>query len=72
NLRAARQGRTTAVVTASPLMLAQADTVVWLADGVVAATGRHEDLMATVPGYRRTVIRGDEPEDSDRSREEEA
>ncbi|MFW6204984.1 MAG: ABC transporter transmembrane domain-containing protein [Actinomycetota bacterium] len=72
NLRAARQGRTTAVVTASPLMLAQADTAVWLADGAVAATGSHEDLMATVPGYRRTVTRGDEPADSDRSREEEA
>ncbi|MFW6090277.1 MAG: ABC transporter transmembrane domain-containing protein, partial [Actinomycetota bacterium] len=72
NLRAARQGRTTAVVTASPLMLAQADTVVWLADGAVAATGPHEDLMATVPGYRRTVTRGDEPENSVVSPEEEA
>ncbi len=60
NLRAARAGRTTVVVTASPLMLAQADTVVWFAGGKVVATGRHEDLMADVPSYRRTVTRGDD------------
>ncbi|NED99670.1 ABC transporter ATP-binding protein [Phytoactinopolyspora halotolerans] len=56
-LRAARQGRTTVVVTASPLMLAQADTVVWFDDGRVTAVGTHEDLLATTVDYRRTVIR---------------
>lgn len=57
NLRGARAGRTTAVVTASPLLLAQADTVVWLADGRVEATGSHDDLIRDRPDYRRTVTR---------------
>nr|BFF22073.1 hypothetical protein GCM10025732_00380 [Glycomyces mayteni] len=41
---AARKGRTTAVVTASPLWLARADTVVWMVDGKVRAAGSHADL----------------------------
>lgn len=41
---AARQGRTTAVLTASPLWLARADTVVWMWDGKVRATGTHAEL----------------------------
>lgn len=56
-LRQARSGRTTVVVTASPLMLAQADSVVWLDDGQVSAIGSHEELLATVSAYRYTVTR---------------
>lgn len=56
-LRQARSGRTTVVVTASPLMLAQADSVVWLDDGKVSAIGSHEELLATVSTYRYTVTR---------------
>ncbi|HLR94259.1 MAG TPA: ABC transporter ATP-binding protein [Jiangellaceae bacterium] len=57
NLRAARAARTTVVITASPLMLAQADVVMWLAGGRVAATGTHDELLHTVTDYHRTVIR---------------
>jgi ABC-type multidrug transport system fused ATPase/permease subunit len=60
NLREARAGRTTVVVTASPLMLSKADTVAWVVDGTVAAVGRHDELMSTVPEYRRTVTREEE------------
>lgn len=43
-VRAARRGRTTAVVTASPLWLARADQVAWMVDGKVRATGTHAEL----------------------------
>ena len=60
NLREVRAGRTTVVVTASPLMLGKADTVAWVVDGTVAAVGRHDELMSTVAEYRRTVTREEE------------
>ncbi|WP_413452202.1 ABC transporter ATP-binding protein [Georgenia phoenicis] len=41
-----RRGRTTVVLTASPLVLEHADDVVLLDDGVVRARGRHRDLLA--------------------------
>ncbi len=41
---AARAGRTTAVVTASPLWLSRADRVVWMVDGKVRASGTHAEL----------------------------
>ncbi|MFH9090184.1 ABC transporter ATP-binding protein [Streptomyces sp. NPDC017673] len=56
-LRAAREGRTTLVTTTSPLLLARADTVVFLADGKVAATGPHACLLAREPAYRALVAR---------------
>jgi ABC-type multidrug transport system fused ATPase/permease subunit len=59
-LAAARAGRTTVVMSASPLLLDQADRVVLLRDGKVAATGTHSGLMAEDPDYRRTVVRGEE------------
>ncbi|TDE15744.1 ABC transporter ATP-binding protein [Jiangella asiatica] len=61
-LRDARAGRTTVVVTASPLMLATAETVVWFDDGRPAAVGTHDELMSTTPAYRRTVTREEDPE----------
>jgi ABC-type multidrug transport system fused ATPase/permease subunit len=56
-LRAARDGRTTLVTSTSPLVLDQADTVVFLADGKVVASGPHQRLLAEEPGYRALVAR---------------
>ncbi len=58
-LAGARAGRTTVLMTASPLMLDQADAVILLVDGVAAAAGTHKELMATSPAYRHTVFRGE-------------
>jgi ABC-type multidrug transport system fused ATPase/permease subunit len=59
-LTEARAGRTTVVMSASPLILDRADDVVFLRDGKVVATGTHQQLMAEHPDYRRTVVRGEE------------
>ncbi|WP_428935420.1 ABC transporter ATP-binding protein [Streptomyces sp. ACT015] len=56
-LRDARAGRTTLVTTTSPLVLGRADTVHFLVDGKVAATGDHARLLVTEPGYRALVAR---------------
>ncbi|SDW65276.1 ABC-type multidrug transport system, ATPase and permease component [Amycolatopsis xylanica] len=57
-LHTARTGRTTVVVTTSPLLLDQADTVAYLAHGHIQATGTHAALLETCPGYQRLVFRG--------------
>ena len=59
-LTAARKGRTTVVMSASPLILDRADHVVFLRDGKAVATGTHQQLMTEHPDYRRTVVRGEE------------
>ncbi|GAA1455110.1 ABC transporter ATP-binding protein [Nocardiopsis tropica] len=56
-LRQARAGTTTVVSTTSPLVLDQADAVVYLVDGRAAATGTHHGLLRTEPGYRALVSR---------------
>jgi ABC-type multidrug transport system fused ATPase/permease subunit len=56
-LREAREGRTTVVLTSSPLMLDRADVVVLVVDGVVAATGRHRALLRDDATYRAVVTR---------------
>ncbi|WP_213006929.1 ABC transporter transmembrane domain-containing protein [Paractinoplanes toevensis] len=56
-LTAARSGRGTLVTTTSPLLLDRADTVHYLVDGRVAATGTHRSLLASEPGYRALVTR---------------
>ncbi|GLZ43367.1 ABC transporter ATP-binding protein [Actinokineospora sp. NBRC 105648] len=53
----ARRGRTTLVVSTSPLVLDRADEVVFLVDGKVTATGAHAELLATEPAYRSLVLR---------------
>ncbi|MEU4770975.1 ABC transporter ATP-binding protein [Micromonospora sp. NPDC023644] len=58
-LRHARAGRTTVVLTTSPLLLGRADEVAHLVAGRVTATGAHADLLDRDPGYRRLVARGD-------------
>jgi ABC-type multidrug transport system fused ATPase/permease subunit len=59
-LAASRSGRTTVLMTASPLVLDQADRVLFLRDGVVRASGTHHDLMRSHPAYRAVVVRGEE------------
>ncbi len=59
-LRDQRAGRTTVVITVSPLLLDQVDTVMFVSGGRVVADGTHRELLATVPAYRWTVTRGEE------------
>ncbi|HEX2498468.1 MAG TPA: ABC transporter ATP-binding protein [Actinomycetes bacterium] len=59
-LRAARAGRTTVVMTTSPLVLDRVDRVALLLGGRVVATGPHRELLTEHAGYRETVIRGEE------------
>jgi len=54
-----RTGRTTVVVTESPLLADRADTVLFLVDGRVVGTGSHAELL-TDPAYRAVVLRGDD------------
>jgi ABC-type multidrug transport system fused ATPase/permease subunit len=61
-LREARRGRTTLVVTTSPLVLDRVDEVVFLVDGKVAASGSHQGLLDYEPGYRDLVSRDTEGE----------
>lgn len=59
-LVAARQGRTTLVVSTSPLLLDRVDTVAYLAGGQVVATGSHRELLHREPRYAATVTRGED------------
>lgn len=56
-LKAARAGRTTIVMSTSPLVLEQADRVVVL-DGSLLAEGTHRELLAGDPRYHELVTRG--------------
>ncbi|MFF4343865.1 ABC transporter transmembrane domain-containing protein [Kitasatospora sp. NPDC001540] len=56
-LRELRSGRTTVVFATSPLLLDQADTVLLLQQGRVAASGTHRELMTGEPRYRAVVTR---------------
>ena len=55
-LHLARAGRTTVLLTTSPLMLDRADEVALLVGGVVVATGTHRDPLAD-EAYRSVVLR---------------
>jgi ABC-type multidrug transport system fused ATPase/permease subunit len=65
-LAEARAGRTTVVVSASPLLLQQAARVAVLSQGRLVGTGRHEELLRrSDPAgrlYRSIVARGPEKE----------
>ncbi|MEV6752739.1 ABC transporter ATP-binding protein [Streptomyces sp. NPDC051214] len=52
-----RKGRTTVVLTSSPLLLDRAERVVFLHEGEVAAVGVHRELVHTEPRYRAVVTR---------------
>ncbi|MEU6812667.1 ABC transporter ATP-binding protein [Streptomyces sp. NPDC046831] len=56
-LRSLRAGRTTVVLTSSPLVLDVADRVVLVHEGRVAAVGTHRDLVHTDSRYRAVVTR---------------
>ncbi len=58
-----RRGRTTVVMTASPLLVHRADRVAYLADGRLVGTGSHDYLLQHHPGYRAVVNRGMEDDD---------
>ncbi|SEC45415.1 ABC-type multidrug transport system, ATPase and permease component [Streptomyces sp. 2231.1] len=61
-LRRLRSGRTTVVLTSSPLLLDRADRVVLVHDGEVVATGVHRELVDGEPRYRSVVTRETEEE----------
>ncbi|WP_328768511.1 ABC transporter ATP-binding protein [Streptomyces sp. NBC_00286] len=63
-LRAERAARTTVVTSTSPLVLDRADTVFYLVEGKVVASGSHRRLLDEEPGYRALVAR-DADEDGD-------
>jgi putative ABC transport system ATP-binding protein len=56
-IRTLRDGLTTVLITSSPALLAAADRIVVLGDGVVAAEGDHATLGATREDYRAAVLR---------------
>ncbi|MFJ9743043.1 ABC transporter transmembrane domain-containing protein [Streptomyces sp. NPDC101166] len=56
-LRALRSGRTTVVLTSSPLLLDRADRVVLVHEGRVEAVGAHRELLDTEARYRAVVTR---------------
>jgi ABC-type multidrug transport system fused ATPase/permease subunit len=58
-LSLARDGRTTAICSTSPLVLDRADRVLYVEDGRVVAEGTHRSLLDTEPRYARTVLRED-------------
>ncbi|MCU1570697.1 MAG: transporter transrane region [Naasia sp.] len=68
-LSEARAGRTTVVVSASPLLLAKAQKVAVLSQGHLVGEGRHEDLLRRTDGagrlYRSIVTRGTAPDPED-------
>lgn len=57
-----RRGRTTVIVTGSPLLLHRCDEVAVLADGREVARGTHDELRGH-PDYRRVIARGMEDTD---------
>ena len=59
-LGAARDGRSTALVTSSPLLLERTDEVFLLRLGRVVAHGTHRGLLKESADYRRIVLRSDE------------
>ncbi len=59
-LRERRAGRTTVVVSTSPLVLDQADRVAFVQGGRVVAVGSHRELLGSRADYRETVTRGED------------
>ncbi|MEW1747642.1 ABC transporter ATP-binding protein [Streptomyces angustmyceticus] len=61
-LRELRTGRTTVVLTSSPLLLDRAERVVLLQEGKAVAEATHRELLHTHPAYRAIVTRASDPE----------
>ncbi|WP_371596989.1 ABC transporter transmembrane domain-containing protein [Streptomyces sp. NBC_00564] len=63
-VRSLRTGRTTVILTSSPLLLDHADRVVLVHEGEVAAVGVHRELLHSEPRYRAVVTRETDEEAS--------
>jgi ABC-type multidrug transport system fused ATPase/permease subunit len=61
-LREVRAGRTTVVLTSSPLVLDRADRVVFVDEGTATAVGSHHDLLRSDARYRAVVTRDGDAE----------
>lgn len=61
-VRTARQGRTTVIMTTSPVVLSQADEVIFLTGGLAIASGQHHQLLSEIAAYYELVSRGTNPE----------
>ncbi|WP_327393490.1 ABC transporter ATP-binding protein/permease [Streptomyces sp. NBC_01186] len=61
-----RSGRTTVVLTSSPLPLDRADHAVLILDGTAAASGTHHELLRSDAAYRVAVTRAPENHESER------
>ena len=55
-LRELRRGRSTLVLTTSPALLAASDHVIVIADGEVADSGKHGELLRRNDAYRLAVL----------------
>jgi ABC-type multidrug transport system fused ATPase/permease subunit len=62
-LRDHRAGRSTVVLTSSPLLLDRVDEVIFVAAGRVVAVGKHRELLENDAQYRWTVTRQTEDEE---------
>lgn len=69
-IRSHRRGRTTVVVTSSPLVLTLADRVAHVVGGAVVAQGTHEELLTRNEDYRNAALRR-QPESGPSDRAEE-
>lgn len=58
-IRSARAGRSTVVVTSSPLVLARADRVVLIQGDGLVAEGSHDALLRSSADYRAAVVRAE-------------
>jgi ATP-binding cassette subfamily B protein len=65
-LRRVLSGTTALVVAHRPSTVQLADRVALLVDGVIAATGTHADLLASVPEYRDLLAQSSELEGAGR------
>jgi ABC-type multidrug transport system fused ATPase/permease subunit len=54
-----RAGKTTMIVSTSPLVLDRAEHVIYVEEGKVLAEGTHRELLRGEPRYRATVTRGE-------------
>jgi ABC-type multidrug transport system fused ATPase/permease subunit len=64
-LRAVRAGRSTVVLATSPLLLGAVDTVAYLEEGRIVATGSHGELLDGCAEYRALVSRDSDIDDLD-------
>ena len=55
NLRSTRQGKTTILIAHRISTIEQMDKILFIEDGKLAAAGKHEELIAACPAYRKMV-----------------